>query len=124
MYVVANVQKETIIIVTPNRGTAYRAAMVEQEVYGARKKDVSITPMAIDVQFSNGTEMCYDDRSLYYALRDIEERDKDEDDEDEDYDEDEDDYDEDEDEDYDEEDEDEDEAYVGYMESYLHLSNW
>ena len=103
MYVVANVATETIIIITPNRNTAYHVAAMEQKVYGARKKDVSITPMMVDNQMGRGTAMCYDDFDIEDALDEIRDWDEDEDeDEDEDYD----DYDEDE---YEDEDEDEDE---------------
>ena len=49
VYVVANVATETVLVVTPNIETAYCVAYVAQQL-GARKKDVSITPMKLDVQ--------------------------------------------------------------------------
>ena len=111
VYVVANVATETILVVTADIETAYRMAYLAQQ-HGARKKDVSITPMKLDVQMgAEGTPMCYDDYEVCDALRDLAELDEDWD-EDEDEDEEEDDWDEDEDEDEDEwndEDEDEDE---------------
>ena len=109
VYVVANVATETIILITFDRDTAYRAAMIEQKIYGARKKDVSITPMLIDIQMGRGTSMCYDDADLSSALCEIKEWSEDEDE-----DEDEDDWDKDEDEDEDEDDYDDDVDECGF----------
>lgn len=83
VYVVTNVATETVILVTPDRDTAYRTAMLEQEIYGARKKDVSITPMLIDTQMGHGTSMCYDDADLSAALCEIKEYDEEEEEEEE-----------------------------------------
>ena len=90
VYVVANVATETVLVVTPNIETAYRVAYVAQQL-GARKKDVSITPMKLDVQVADGTAMCYDDNDIADAMRELEDWDEYEDedeDEDEDWDDD------------------------------------
>jgi len=88
LYVVVNVKDEQIITVTDDIEHAYRAAKHAHDC-GIRKKDVSITPMKLNVQYGSGTEMCYDDEDIQDVLEQMESWEEDLEDEDEDEDEDE-----------------------------------